>query len=365
MLISTLILGSAVAALGQAGSATDPQTFLRVLESLQSPIGDFRGEYEGVATLLNDANKAAMKVGADGISDTFSGVFVWKTGGDFFLDSFHRRPPEQRVIREQMIVRGVEAEQHVRLDDGEFGKAYVQSSYAVNADRQGSPGRIFPIDTIRRCFDRPDLVASVEQVDEGGERTAILTFRWKATGKLNWRCWLDMKRGGQCRLREGYGSEEKLVFRSMIQLKEVKAGSSRIWMPVMAVTQNFAALRDKTVVVLDKPTETETIYFVEATLEFNKHPPDSTFRAKYKPGTPVTDQLRQIQYEFGRQKMVVRTRAEVEAQLRDQLAKAEAQKTELRAGPADQGFDWSGSLVWIFGAASLITATLVLLARRR
>jgi hypothetical protein len=40
------------------------------------------------------------------------------------------------------------------------------------------------------------------------------------------------------------------------------------------------------------PVNDAKIYIVAGTLEFNRHPPPSTFSAKYKPGTPVTDHLR-------------------------------------------------------------------------
>ena len=42
---------------------------------------------------------------------------------------------------------------------------------------------------------------------------------------------------------------------------------------------------------------------MNGTLVFNKHPGPETFNIKYKPGTPITDNLRKLEYEFGQQKV--------------------------------------------------------------
>jgi hypothetical protein len=105
---------------------------------------------------------------------------------------------------------------------------------------------------------------------------------------------------------------------------------------------------------------------VGGTMEFNKHPGREVFTIKYKPGTPVSDNLRKLQYEFGQQKIGTKpTKAEAEAMLKEQLAKAEQQKSELVAAAPSRSFDWWTWLTWAFAAAVLGTSLVAFWVQRR
>ena len=113
------------------------------------------------------------------------------------------------------------------------------------------------------------------------------------------------------------------------------------------------------------PTVLDTIYVVDGTMEFNQHPGPEAFTIKHKPGTPVSDQLRKLSYEFGQQKIGAKpTKAEAERMLKEQLAKAEEQKSELVVASPSEGTDWTPWLTWGFGAAVAI-ASIALWNQRR
>jgi hypothetical protein len=94
-------------------------------------------------------------------------------------------------------------------------------------------------------------------------------------------------------------------------------------------------------------------------------PPD-WFKAKFKPGTPITDQLRRARYEFGQDlRPPAPSRAEAEKRLIEHLGKADAQKAGLDASrAANEGFDWLYPLVLTVTVASVIVLSVSLLRRR-
>jgi hypothetical protein len=150
-----------------------------------------------------------------------------------------------------------------------------------------------------------------------------------------------------------------------IKLAPFKVGDTEVWMPVSGEDAGYVALVDKKPVVTKEPTSLNTIYVLDGTMEFNKRPGREVFTIKYKPGTPISDNLRKMIYEFGQQKIGSKpTKAEAEKMLNEQVAKAEEQKAELVVASPSQGFDWSSWLAWGFGAI-LVTASVVFWIQRR
>ena len=365
MMIFSLALALSLANSGQVESTRDLRTFPDLLDSLQPNVEDFRCEYEGTIHDLDQSLKDMHHLQADGLFETFSGVFTWKANGDTVYDAFRRREPSKKLLRETMIVKGQEAEHYSQLEDAPLGGAEVDDARFTNPDRSESLGSIFLIDTIKRNLASGFHVALLEDTTFDGRACSVLTFRQKSTGKLHQRYWIDLKRGGQTFLREGY-QDDQLASRSTIELSRFVVGGAPAWMPVGGLVEGYVTHPSKQKPEFHKlPVFTRKIYVVAGTLEFNRHPAPSTFSANYKPGTPVTDHLKQFQYEFGQQKPVKHTRAEAESQLREQLAIAESQKTELAASSPARNRDWSSLLAWAFAGCALITSVLVLISRRR
>ena len=178
------------------------------------------------------------------------------------------------------------------------------------------------------------------------------------------RFWIDLQRGGHVVLRESYAPGKVLMGRVIIKLAPLKHEGVDVWMPISGEGEGHGALKDGKPAVSKQPTSIETVYLVGGTLEFNNHHDPSVFTMSYKPGTPISDNLRQVQSDFGRQTLVAKpTKTEAETMLREQVAKAEEQRQELRAGSPTAGFPWSTVLVWAFGG-SVVVLSIVLLVQR-
>src|SRR5262249_18524228 len=144
------------------------------------------------------------------------------------------------------------------------------------------------------------------------------------------RYWIDLSRGGLVVREENYQPGRRLASRLDIKLAPFKVGTKDVWMPVAGELSAYAATVDKKPAVLKDRQLVDNIYVVDGTMQFNQHPGQEVFTIKYKTGTPVSDKLRKLQYEFGQQQISPEpTRAEVKKMLDEQVAMAEAQKTEL------------------------------------
>ena len=345
--------------------AIEPETLIGVLESLQPQLEDFRCEYEGTFHFKTEAAKRSMKLKADGLHDTFSGTFVWKRDGSTRASTYHRRATNGKLLREELAMRikPREAECYQREVDAPLGRGLVEDPMLVNADRGGCLGNIVLIDAIKRLFDSPDLEESLADETVDGVPLKVLSFSFRERRQLDQRFWIELRRGGHVVRREIYDQKGKVSGRVVVRLASFKLGRDLVWMPVSGTTESHdAADKDGEPYTPVEATSVQQIDVIDGTMEFNKRPGAAVFKIDYKPGTPISDNLRQVQTEFGRQKPAPRpTKPEAEATLRRQLAEAEAQRSELVAEPPTA---FGASLSpWLVGVAG--TSALVLYQRRR
>lgn len=177
------------------------------------------------------------------------------------------------------------------------------------------------------------------------------------------RYWIDLRRNGHVVRMETY-SKEGMMSRLDITLDEFPLKGAAVWMPVAGETSTYAATRNGKPTISKEPITISTIRVVKGTMEFNKHPGREAFLARYKPGTPVSDGLRRLRYEFGQQKVDARmTKGQAEASLKEQIEKAEEQKSELVAASPARDFDWQPWLV--AGLAVLALGALLALWNQR
>ncbi len=342
----------------------DARGAVEMIESLQHDIKDFRCEFEGKLYYLSDEVRKLRGLQGEGLYDTFSGLYVWKTGGDTYVDSLHRFEPEGKIVRETLIVRPREkqAEVYSRPVDAPLGEASLQDSSHVNANRTGSLGELFLIDEIKRdaARDGLELVLSDDEID--GRPLKVLTFRLKGVDQVFDRFWVDLRRSGHVVRRESYGPKNAVVGRVDIKLASFRVGSAEVWMPIFGKAEGHMTMKDGKPFISPEPTSSETIYINDGTLRFNLDPGPGTFTHTYKPGTPISDSLRRVQTEFGHQKPPARqTKLQVETMLREQLATAQAQRKELVAGsPARPGTDLVAWLPWVFGLGLIIGSAALL-----
>jgi len=357
---------------GQASRQGDARALVDTIEALQQGVDDFRCEFEGTLR-FKGAIAAKQKLGDDGLSDQFSGIFIWKKGGDTRIDGLSRLAPEFNVWRRVLVVRASEnkAEQYDRLTDKPVGYAFIQDAKLVNSWNTSSLGQIFLIDKIKREMDDStfDFTVSDDQLD--GRPLKVLSVSVPMNSKVNpgWvvvRYWIDLRRNGHVVRHETYTPEKVMSSRWEIKLAPFKVRGAEVWMPVSGEMVSYGTLENGKPAVATEPTALETIYVVNGTMEFNKNPPPAAFTIKYKPGTPISDRGRKLEYEFGRQQIGMNpTKAEARDMLADQIAQAERQIKKLVAVPPSQAFDWSSLTLWGTGAVALTSLVALAVQRRR
>jgi hypothetical protein len=349
---------------------SDVKRLIDTIDSIQKDVDDFRCEFEGSLRFKGQVAQSEKKnVGEDGTYDTFSGVFVWKKGGDTQSNSLHRLHRDDRIVRENLVVRMGErqAEYYTRLNDTPLGITKIDDPKDVNSWRPGCLGRIFLIDKIKREAADDQLELSAEDDETAGHPLKILNVALKnVPGSLLHRYWIDLRRNGHVVRFEGYAPGKIMNSRIDIKLASFKIDNAEVWMPVFGEGRGYGALVDKKPIVTKDPTSLETIYVVDGTMEFNRHPGRDVFTIKYKPGTPISDNLRQMTSEYGQQKIGLKpTKVDAEKMLNQQLAKAEEQKEELVVASTSGGFDWAGWAAWGMGALLLVSLIALGVQRRR
>lgn len=359
-----VIMYAAIVALsvGDAPGKDDARLLIDTIETLQQPVEDFRCEFEGTIRYQGEEAKK-LKLGDDGLYDSFSGVFIWKRGGDTHSDSLHRRAPDGMIARESLVVRMREnqAEQYHRLNDAPLGYSVIKSPKEANSWDPGCLGWIFLLDKMKRDIADDGFEATVEDDQIEGRPLKVLNIALKgAPDPSFFRYWIDLRRNGHVVRQESYAPGKVVVSRLDVKLASFKVGDAEVWMPVHGEYSSHAGVVDKRPVVTKEPTFLESIYVVDGTMEFNKRPGRDVFTIKYKPGTPVSDHLRKLEYEFGQQKVGLKpTKAEAEKMLNEQLARAEAQKAELVVASPSEGFDWTRWLAWGMGVAVVVSSAVL------
>ncbi|MDE2506907.1 MAG: hypothetical protein KGM43_06830 [Planctomycetota bacterium] len=157
------------------------------------------------------------------------------------------------------------------------------------------------IDALKRLASATDLECTTSDELVDGIKLKVVTFAFvsKERRQLLQRFWLDLRRGGQAVRRELYAPGGEVGSRSDIQLGSFRIDGAEVWLPVSAVTEGFVVFRDGKVHHKQSPNNVEKIYIAEGTLRFNQHPRPDVFTIQYKPGTPISDNLRKLQYQFG------------------------------------------------------------------
>jgi hypothetical protein len=221
---------------------------------------------------------------------------------------------------------------------------------------------------MRRYLTRDYLRPSVEDTVLDDRTMKLLTFTDTNVNRIVKRYWIDLNRDGHVVRSESHASiDGSLGGRITVNLKQFNIDGESVWFPISGISEGFIFTRDNKLEYSKKPTNRDDIYILLDTLKFNRNPPASAFKLDYKPGTPISDQLKKLRYEFGQQQPPPRlTRETAEKHLQEQLALANAQRAELVAPPPTrEAFDLGRAAPWIFGTAALICSTLLILQRRR
>lgn len=365
--ISLIIVPCCPACWASPALGDDAREFVSTLESLQADLLDFQCEVEGTLKFTDKGLEGSDETfGPGGLYDTFSGIHTWRKPGDICVNTYHRFEPGGDMLREQLVVRAAagEAEHYMRQNDAPFGTASVRKSSEVHTDRSGCLGSLFALDVVTRLAERADLELTLADETFKGRPVKVATFSLRELNQPWQRLWIDMRRGGQALRREVYAAGEVLMARADSELAEYRDGGKAYWLPSRGRVEGHNLIVDGKPTFPEEPTTIEELYVVNGTMRLNERPGDKVFQSDYKPGTPISDAVRQVQYQFGQQKPPARlTTAEAEAALLEQVAAAETQRIELVAAPWSS--TWSTWLTWAFGAATIGLALIVILQRRR
>jgi hypothetical protein len=374
-MISLIVPILAVSVFAQADDGIhDIRSLIAAIEAVQQPIEDFRCEFEGSVTYKGPVAEREKKlIDGNGVFDMLGGTFIWKQGGETFIDTFHRRGGDGVVYTEKIMIRPQERvfEHHNHPGGRGIANVDIRDLDEIVLSNYENPERFFLIDSFKALRDRDTFVTSVSDEEREGRRLKVLTvyFVFKGTelpNRLVARYWIDLQRGGRAVRCETY-MDDAISGVTEFTLKSFKVGKEDVWMPIAAATTSYLYVNaDNAVTIDDEPTILQTLAVINGTMEFNTHPRPEVFTKNYKPGTPISDHIRKLQYQFGQDKLKpLPTKAEVEAMLNSQLARAEEQKNGLVAAPLTEGVDWWWlSAATGFGAA--VAGSLVLLwAQRR
>ena len=365
LLIMTSIVGS-------DPGRSDAGILIDTMEALQLPVEDFRCEFEGTVQLKGDAWKNE-KTGDGGLLESFNGAFIWRRGGDIHSETFHRQGFNNVIKLESVVVRMKQnqAERYERANDAPLGFARIDTPAQVRSAVTGDLGYILLLDSIKKDVTDESLELSVTDDQSEGRPLRVLNVAQKIMGGkrgsvLARRYWVDLRRGGHVVRQEWYLRGKEARVRLDVEVSRFKLGNSEVWMPTSGSKMSYVALVDKKPVITKEPSVIERIDVLRSTMQFNTHPGPEVFTIKYKPGTPISDSLRKVTYEFGQQKLPSEPKkADIEKMLREQIAEAQKQKEDLVVASSSDGLDRPVLFALAIGCLLAILLVLLWVQRRR
>jgi hypothetical protein len=355
----------------EASQNNDARALVEAIESLQKPIQDFQCEYEGT---IQYSTKAAgsQKGGENGPDDTFSGVFIWKSGGDTRSDSLHRRASVAQIERETLLVRmsQQQAERYTRTNDTPLGYAVIENPKEANSWGPGCLGWIFLIDKIKSQLADKNMELSVHDDQIEGRALKVLDVELKYATIPNilvFRYWIDLGRNGHVVRQEAYTAGKVMGSRLDITLTSFKVGKDEIWMPVSGETRGYVVpVPGKEPMITKEPTTINKIHVVDGTMKFNQRPGPAVFTTKHKTGPPISEPLRKLEAEFAQQKVGPRpSKEDAQKTINEQIAQARDLKAELVVASPSEGIAWTPWIAAGFGALIIISSAAVWNQQRR
>lgn len=349
LIMVTLAFIAAVSNQGDS-SIHDARSLIQVIEALMHPVADFRCEFEGRLSYSGvTAENEKDRIAKDGLVESFGGVYVWKRGGDVFFTNFHKPAISNQITREDMAASSSKRtiEYYTRSNDKAVGRAEIRSFDDSNASDYGAMGTIFLLEKFREFAEKKTYETSITDDVIDGETFKVLNVFLKYDGQPNvlyHRYWINLRKNGHVVRAESY-IENKMSARCDIELKRYSVQGEDVWMPAWGELKGYVGLSGQKPVWSDDPMSTQIIYIIGGTLSFNRNPPPETFSVKYKPGTPVSDSIRKLDFQYGQQKLPEKpTTRETEKLLAEQIRLAEEQQRMLVVAPV-QGWESGGWLI--------------------
>jgi hypothetical protein len=360
-IIVALALGGAL-----QGNSPSVEAIQQILLESYDRLGGVSFEYEGREYTFNA--RSSTKLGDERMSFT----------GAFALGSEHRAlrlelycffvDPKNAINNVHKVIVCRDAKKEV-VTEGPYGNqgGEVGVNWAHAFDEPGSLENIMPVNAIRCYFTDTNYETKLDGVESvDGHACYKLAVhsrpdtarKRRPVNSLIVVYWLDLERGALPLKIDWYLNRPKLHSRAVdIVLKSFEFPDKELWLPV-----------EGKVGPVDEDgsfAPTQHIQVLQRSVRLSQLSPDR-FKASFKPGTPITDQLRRARYEFGQDlRAPAPTRGEAEKRLIEHVAEADAQKTALDASrTANEGVDWVYPLA-LAVTSTCVIALLIMLLRRR
>jgi hypothetical protein len=363
MLMSIVL---SLVSIAQAGGPSVESIERAVLDRYEE-IGGVSCEFEGRGYMSK--LKGPSELGLERVN--FSGAFaVGAEKNAVALEVFHfYSDPKEANNNFHKVVVNWDGKRE-SLGEGPYGSSggEVGVNWAHTFDETGSLERILPINAVRCFFEDKNYETKFDGIHDVGGRpcykieihlTPEIAKKFGATNSLIAVYWIDLERGAHALKIDMYLNRVAVRSRVVdVVLRRFRFEEREIWLPVEGKLQMFDDDG-----VLDW---TEYYQVLQSSVRVSQLSPDR-FKAKFKPGTIITDQLRQARFEFGQDlRPPAASRAEAGKRLLEQLSNADAQKTLLNASRvANEGVEWSYVLAATLTVISVSALSVLLLRRRR
>jgi len=349
---------------------------MKVLEGLHSEIRDFELVCEGEVRDAETAPEELKKIGTPRRQRSFQGSYACRAvDGAAYLDLFEKFfDPRQDDLRSTYAQLKGRSSEIVRAPD--------RKSFAVPEIRQirtvgafgfpGSPERFIHLRHWRKLGYSTNGLGyeceGWEEIDGNPVLRISIDYAPKASRRVIWRYWVDLKRGGHV-LREEMRKGSDLWWRlDRVQLARIKLGTAKeIWFPVRAEFDSFLFGTK----VQPSPVLHESYRVVQGTLVFNRGLSDERFSIEWKGHQAETPAFKKAAEEFKSTPKLAPSRlrtdpASVREDQEKRLAEADRQAAQLDASPPSRrGWNWNAVLQGLLAISGAGVLAFAVILRRR
>jgi len=381
------LLLAMVSAFHGADGPIDRNQLIQLIEASRPDFQDVSFEYEGEYVCPREQQQKSQGLGPDGISDTYSGVYVRRRDDVRIVDIYRFVHKTNSASHDVVAIRGDTVESSAKEDDSPKAKIEIRPA-RIEDFSPSNFGSIWLRDAVLGYARSTYLYDYVGVRKHDGNDCLVVRFRLieKEEDASNGRVvsktfWIDLKRGGHVlHCEERWGDDlVKLMTGVRLESFEAEPGKS-VWLPVTGHREGRVTLdpNDRTMtktVFLDEPVYLENYRLLASSLRWNQGLKDDRFSVKAKPGDVVTDALRQARYEYGQ--YMVRSKAEkaekpkpvraeeVEKNLDRMLQDADVLARELKASsPQREGTSWLALSPWAVAGLSAVGLVVFVVKQR-
>lgn len=343
-----------------AVAESDSDDLLRRIEAARPAVEDVYLEYEGQMSF--PTLKDSENTDGQGVYDSYSGVYVARRDGAAIVEITHRYPEnEADVRRETLSILGDRFQGYTKSDSTQ-GSGRIERASVEKLRVMGSIARGFLREQlVEMVSSRGYDVAVKGAEDVEGRSLTRVEVSFRNDVPITYTYWLDMDRDAHVVKYEGRNAGNLANRLEVVSLDRFEDGRDRAaWIPTRMVYEAFEGItRETKGTYSSTATNRETFDVRRESVKLGAGFKDDRFTLKFKRGTWVSDDLKNVSYEVGRPappRKAPADDADLQAALEEHARLAEAQGDEaLASSPERWGRTWSDWLRWGFGILGLVT----------